>query len=254
MDDRIVVDSRGDAKPAAKGGDLDWTIRVETPKGRPARILSNITPTHIPVSVDLLVKPEGTLGTIEVSDFPVELFRRKAKIDRFSMDLKEPSEQSAVSGSFSIPYDHYTVTILVAGTVEDPAITLQSTPPLSQADIISTLLYGEPVDALDSGGAASVSSLSAAIADRALALASMFVLASTPIQSVSYNPQTKSFSARIRLGKTTSIVASGGGGTQQVGIRQRIGKGWSVTTTYGTTNDPSTISGATALIEWTKRY
>lgn len=241
------------AKKSSPAPSLAYRIHIATPAGQPVRILSNITPTFIPVALDLDLDDAAAAGTVSITDFPVELFRRKGKVERFVLTLRQPSESSEISAAFSIPYTDYTIRILLAGTVEDPVMTLESTPPLSQGDIISTLLYGEPMDALDVDSASSVGSMSAAIADRGLALTSMFVLASTPIQSVGYNPATKTFSARIKLGKKTSLVVGSQSGSQQVGIRQRLGKGWSINTSYERTTSSSS-GAATAYIEWTKRY
>lgn len=253
-DSRIALAPAPPADKSKKGSSLAWKLKIANSSRNPVRVLSNITPTFVPLSLDLVVDEGGAVGNVSINNFPVELFRRKGRVDKLELDLKKPSGDSLVNGSFSIPSTDYTISVLFAGTVDNPNITLVSEPPLSEGDIISTLIYGEPMDSLDADDASSVGSLSAAIADRALALTSMFVLASTPIQSIGYNPQTKAFSARIKLGKSTTLVAGSGGGTQQVGIRQRLGKGWKITTSYGTTTDPSAISGATALIEWTKRY
>ena len=253
-DSRIELKAPEGPKKSGKDPAISWRLHVASPEGKPVRILSNITPDFVPIELDLNVDGDGSTGRVAINKFPVELFRRKAKVDSLDIELKKPADESTVKGSFTIDTGGYVISLLVAGLMESPAITLVSNPPLSEGDIISTLIYGEPADSLDEEGASSVGSMSAAIADRALALTSMFVLASTPIQSVGYNPQTKAFSARIKLGKKTSLITETGGTTKQVGIRQRIGKGWRITTSYGTDSDPSAITGGTALIEWTKRY
>jgi TamB, inner membrane protein subunit of TAM complex len=256
---RLRPDKRIHAGPApsaapSEGKPFAWRIHIATPPKQPGRVLSNVTPTFIPVAVDLDLERGKTTGTVSITDFPVEIFRQKGKVDRFAVELKQPSRESTVSGAFSIPYAPYTITILLAGTFESPIVTFTSTPPLSHGDIISMLLYGEPLNALDSTSSSSVSSMNAALSDRALALTTLLLLAATPIQNIAYNPQTKTFTARIKLADKTSLIAGGGNERQEVGIRQNLGKGWSVTTSYTATTDPSTLGGATALIEWTKRY
>lgn len=67
------------------------------------------------------------------------------------------------------------------------------------------LLFGRKLDALDAGQAASVGSTGAAVADGAVTLASMYLLASTPVESVGYNPVTRVSTAKIRLADGTSL-------------------------------------------------
>ena len=71
----------------------------------------------------------------------------------------------------------------------------------------------------------SVGALSAAFADRAVALASLYLFASTPIQRVGYNPATKKASARIKLGSGTSLLVGGNENQAEAGIRRRLGHG-----------------------------
>src|SRR5690606_31757801 len=68
-----------DAAPAA----LSYDLRVRT--AAPAQLRSNLAKALIPVSTDLTVrsKPQGSStveGDIRVGSFPIELFRREARI------------------------------------------------------------------------------------------------------------------------------------------------------------------------------
>lgn len=254
-DGRIVLNPKKEQKPPTEPPPFDYEVTVKTPEEKPVRILSNLTPTYVPIALDLLLKPEDMSGTISVKEFPVKLFSRTATIDYLDLTLRKPTEKSEVVGKLSIPYIDMTILIELAGTIEQPSIVLASKPPMSQGDIISMLLYGEPMDALDSDSASSASNMNAALANNAIALTSFFLLASTPIQSVGYNPETQMFSARIKLAKKTSLSVGSSSNTKEVGIRQRLGKGWSITTGWEKDNDSSSSAGgASAYIEWSKRY
>jgi len=252
-DGRIRLEPAKDEEKKEEGFPVDYDLKLSTPEGRPIRILSNVTPEYIPISVDVQLTQDDMSGEVKVDEFPIKLFSRKATLDGLELALREPVAKSEVQGSLSVPFPDLTVSVVVAGPVEEPSISLESKPPMSQGDIVSMLLYGEPMDALDDDQASSVSSTNAAMADRAMALTSFFLLGSTPIQSVSYNPETKKFTARIRLGKKTSLTVGGGDSQQEVGIKQRLGKGWSIKTGWEKT-DESSSGAASAYIEWSKRY
>jgi hypothetical protein len=252
-DGRIVLEPKEREEKPSEPAALDYEIKIATPKGRPARILSNITPTYVPIAIDVYLESEDMSGTVSVREFGVKLFTRTATVNNLDITLREPAEKSQVIGKLSVPFPDLTAIINLAGTVEEPSITLASKPPMSQGDIISYLLYGEPMDALDSDNASSASDMNAALANNAIALTSFFLLASTPIQSVGYNPDTGVFTAKIKLAKKTTIDVGGSKDAYEAGIRQRLGKGFSVTTGWEKTESDSQ-GAATAYIEWSKRY
>ena len=235
--------------------ELDYDLKLKTPSERPIRILSNITPTFIPISIDLDLKEKDMSGTIAIRDFPIQFFQRTATLDSFKLALEKPTNKSKISGSVTVPYDNMKIIVSVAGTLGEPSYALSSKPPMSRGDIIATLLYGEPLDALDSDNASSVSSMNTAMADQRISLTTFILLASTPIQSLGYNPDSGVFSARIKLAKKTSIIASSSSEEKNVGIRQRLGKGFSIVTGWEKWDDSSSSAGAaSAYIEWSKRW
>ncbi len=257
-DGRIVLNAKESAEREAEASspdEFEYRLRMATQKGRPIRILSNLTPTFVPIALDVDLESEDMSGTVSIAEFPVKLFTRTATINHLDFKLQEPAGKTEVKGRISVPYIDITILIEIAGTVEHPSITLASKPPMSRGDIISTLMYGEPLDALDSDNASSVGSMNAAMANRAINLTSFFLLASTPIQSIGYNPETGYFTASVKLAKKTSIKVGASSETQQkeVGIRQRLGKGFSITTGWEK-YDTSSQGAATAYIEWSKRY
>lgn len=252
-DGRIILHPPKEAEKKKADIPLEYDIHVSTPDGKPVRILSNITPKYIPINIDVDMTNDGMSGTIRVTDFPIKLFSRNAILEKLNIDLMEPVESSTVDGSLSMQFPELKVIITMLGPFEHPSITLSSDPAMSQGDIISTLLYGEPMDSIDADQASSVNSMNAAMSDRAMAITSFFLLGSTPIQSIAYNPQTKVFTAKVRLGKKTSFTVGGSSEEQHAGIRRRLGKGWSVTTSVDK-NDSDSTAAASAMIEWSKRF
>ncbi len=113
---------------------------------------------------------------------------------------------------------------------------------------------GEPA-ALDTEGQRSVEETRAAMVDGALGLLSMYYLASTPIDSVGYNPYTGVFRARVKLAKglTLAVGSDLGGAHQTVGIRKRLSENWSFETT-AETDEVTNESKGVALFKWGRRY
>ena len=107
---------------------------------------------------------------------------------------------------------------------------------------------------LDDDQMKSADSMRAAAADGALSLASLYLLAATPVQSVGYDPQAKAFTAKVAIGAGTSLnVGSDFEDYQKVGVRKRLGRSWAVETFVERRADADE-SSATALLEWSKRY
>ncbi|HUP58113.1 MAG TPA: translocation/assembly module TamB domain-containing protein, partial [Bdellovibrionota bacterium] len=220
------------AGTSPEAGSLEYRVRVRTPADRPARILSNLARAPIPIALDLRLSSEAPLeGEVRVQSFPVEFFRRKAVVERLKLDVREPSDESPIDGSVRMDLTDYQVRVIAVGTAGRPAIRFESDPPLSQEQIISLLLYGRTPDDLDAEESSSVGSAQAAVQDRALGLLSFFVLGSTPIQSLGYDPRTGRLDVKVRLGEGTSLNLGGGSEEgQNVGVRRRLTRNWSITT------------------------
>lgn len=254
-DKRIHLETKAAEEKSAEESELDYDLKMKTPSKKPIRLLSNITPTFIPISINVDLKKKDMSGTIAIRDFPIQFFKRTATLNSFKMELAKPKDKSKISGSITVPYDNLRIIVSVAGTLGEPSWALSSKPPMSRGDILSTLIYGEPLDAVGADGADSVSSMNAAMADRRISLTTFLLLATTPIQSLGYNSDTGVFSARIKLAKKTSIIASSSSEEKTVGVRQRLGKGFSIVTGWEKWDDSSSSSGAAAAyIEWGKRW
>jgi hypothetical protein len=231
-----------------------YNIGVKTPENQPVRFVSNFAPDPIPLNVNILLTNDGIKGDLLITRTPLKIFRRDAVVRSFVLKFSDPLSESEVNGELKVSYVDYTIDITLLGTIEKPRVLFESDPPMSQDDIMATLIYGEPFEKLDTDKAASVGNMSSAMAERALSLGSLYILASTPIQRIGYDPMTKTFSAKLKLGEKTSLtVGSSGTKSQQVGIQKNLGKGWNVNSSIETLSGTA-INRETAFIEWHKRY
>jgi hypothetical protein len=231
-----------------------YQINIGTPEGQPARLYSNLAKEFIPIALDLQLTPEKVDGIISIQNGKLAFFRRNATITKFSFDFEEPIEKSVIDGDIKISYADYDINILVIGSIERPQIIFQSSPPLDQEQIISVLIYGRTFEDLNSDESNTVSSVSGAAADRAMTLGSLFLLASTPIESVSYNAATRAFTAKIRVAKGTSLsLGTQEGKTQQTGLQQNLGGNWNLNTYFENDSQTGEQRGG-GIIEWYKRY
>lgn len=240
--------------PKPSSGDLHYRVTLKTPQDKPALLSSNFAKTDIPIALDLRMEDGKAGGTLTIGESALRFFRREAQIQEIKLSLADPPDRSGVVGVIRVPYVDYKIDIQLFGTVERPRIIFQSDPPLSQEQILSYLIYGREFEELDTDKTDSVGNVAAAFSDRAVALGSLFLLASTPIQSVSYNPATQNFSAKIRLAEGTSLtLGTTEGKTQQVGIRKNIGGNWIVNTYIENDSEQGEQRGG-AFLEYYKRY
>ncbi len=149
---------------------------------------------------------------------------RKSKIE------EEPASLDIELGFESSEYD---VTIQIKGTTEKPHMVMSSQPYLADEDIISLLLYNRTRGELTSFEAENVGGTQAAITDRAVGLFGLWLFASTPVESVSYNSATNTYQAQLSLpGKLRLSVGTDWEEGRFVGLGRRIGGGWMIMTEY----------------------
>jgi hypothetical protein len=234
---------------------VHYSVHVHTPPQAPIRITSNLTQQAIPIGVDVSMtdrKPPS--GKISIEPFPLKLFQRDVALKKFDLDLSQPIKNSTVDGLIDVNYVDYDIHVQVVNTVDKPKVILTSDPPLPDDEILSVLLFGNPPDELDADQTSSVGNTQAAITDGAIGLASLYTLASTPIQSVGYDPSTGTVTAKVKLGKGTSLnLGAQENQLAQTGIRQRLGGHWSIETDLNNPTDPENRT-LSALLVWSLRY
>lgn len=249
------IHEQAKAEDPSRADVFTYDIRVRTAKGGPLKLIAGQAKEPVPIQLDLRFARDQPLeGRIKLLEFPLEVLKRKAVLEYASLDLAPRVDESPVSGSVRIEYVDYDVRVLLLGTVGEPQIQLVSEPPLPEADLLSVLLYGRPREELDPEQESSLVSARAAIAERAIGLFSIYVLASTPFESVGYNPETGTFSAKVRLAEGTSLTLGTETGEAGVlGFRKRLGSNWAIRTELLSPFERGRQTISTFL-EWSKRY
>ncbi len=254
-DTRIRIPEREVNSQTHADTQFSYKVRVRTPLQRPLRLTSNLAKADIPIELELLLEDEKPPKfTVKIAEFPVKLFERNAKVEHFSLKSSQTNKAIFVDGLADVTYTDYVVHIRVLGTTSHPSVDLTSTPPLPNNQVVAVLLFGRPLDQLDPGQMDSVGSARAAFADGAISLASMYLLASTPIESVGYDPSTGIMSAKLKLGDGASFnVGTDFTQVTQLGVRKRLGPNWSVST-YLDNPFESVTRALSAYLEWNKNY
>lgn len=281
------------ADEKAKSEPMDFKLRIMTGAPQAIQIATNLTKSPIPLSLDVtydgnvrdteidedpsrgpaspfardvhvLAREElerktdetrsPVTGWVTVGRTPVDLFKRNAVLEELRVDLLETGD-NRVNGRVSVSYLEYTIRMLVMGAMREPQVRFYSDPPLDDDQIVSVLLFGRPSRELGEDEQASVASLQAAFTDAVLSVSSLYLLASTPVESVGYDPEKQRVTARVGLGGGTSLELGGGSAERGsgVGIRKRLSSDFlfrSDVETLGTSGK-RTIS---ALIEWVKKF
>lgn len=254
-DRRIDVGTCSDtAKPDEKST-ASFDISVATATSKPIRITTNLTKEVIPILINgHFTDKNGLAGDLNVNEFEFEVFRRKADVKSFNITIDPDNESPVVDGNLEFKYTDITINLLIGGTVDEPIITFESNPIRSEREIIAMLLYGQDASSFDDDQMQTADDLSAAFADQMIGLASLFMLAKTPVESVHYNPATKAFNAKVRLDTNTSLnLGTTSDAERSVGVRHRLSSTWSVQTDVSKDDQTETTSG-TALLEWSKRF
>lgn len=229
-----------------------YNLTIQTPQ-RPVRLLSNLAAAPVPVFLNLVSSTETPLaGQVRIQNFPVALFEADARVRHFLIELSPGDTPDEIDGLLSVKHTDYTIFIAFAGTAQRPQIQMYSEPPLPQDQLLSTLLFGEPAEELDPGQRESVGNVEAALASRAVNLATLFFISLGPVQSVGYDSQTKNLTAKIRLGEGTSLNI-GAGAESEIALRKRLGAHWAITTGVSRIGDIGEQT-FTAFLEWVNRY
>lgn len=245
-----------DREVAEAKSNFQYRIKIHTDNGGPMRLVSNLATAPVPLDLTLFLSSESdATGTLRINSFPVEILRRKATVHHFRVELAEGAKSPPIDGEVDVKYAEYRLKILINGTVEVPHLSIDSNPPLSEEDAYSVLVFGRPLSELSPTDGDTVANLRAAVSNRAMGLASMYLLATTPIESVTYDPTSNTFAARIRIADGTSLNVGGGlRSLNQLGLKRRLSPSWILNTfidnPFGTQQQRSVSS----FLEWSKRY
>ena len=231
---------------------LTWDVKVKSSK--PIRINVNVLKRFVPISVDIHhTHDRGLEGFVSVDYFPVEIFKKKADIQYVKVVFNEGSDIPGLDGLITYKNPEVDIKILILGNTQNPRIEFESKPELNRQQIVSVILFNKSLDELNEEEISSATNISRAMSDGALGLFSLIFLSSTPIQSVGYDPVSKSYTARLKIDdNTTFSMGSDFDSQRNFAVRRRLGGPWSLRTELRQTTDSSDV--VVTLIEWLKRF
>lgn len=232
--------------------ELLWSVNIKTEK--PVLISSNLLQSPVPVALDMQVQSDRKpQGKVMVQSFPFEFFRKKATVNNVDLIFHPDTVAPELSGKISYSNPEVNIRILLLGNTQRPIVNLESDPQLNQQQILSVLLFDKSLDELNEDEVNSTSNMSRAVSDGALGLFSLMFLSSTPIQSISYDPNSQSYTARMRLDdNTTFSMQSNMTEQRQFTLRRRLGGNWSVRTELS--QEDSRADVVQTLLEWMRRF
>lgn len=258
--DSRVLKKQPAPKSSASGFKLRVATRVRTEKPGAIQLLSKYAKPHIPVTLELNAPDlTKTSGLVRLEPFRISYLRREIFVEKMTIAVKEAAPKQdpeyPVDGRFRIEQGGYKIFISVVGTLQSPSVLLDSDPYLSRADIISVLLYGRVSDQLISGDAETAGSVDNAIADKAIGLFGLWAFASTPIQSFSYNPVTKVYTATVKLGEgLTAGVGTNWEQAAHLEVRKRLSRQWVLTVSWAPSAGTQTQQEGKLVLQWERRF
>ncbi|MDA9189526.1 translocation/assembly module TamB [bacterium] len=218
-------------KKKEKTQNINYNIKIKTASSGAIRLYYFMFKPYLPLNFDLKLQNDSTKYKLEVSKkMNIEYLKRTIELSSLVL---EDNKTGMIDGRFLYQRAGYDIFLDIIGTLKEPKMLLSSKPSLSQDDITSVLLFGKVSNQISSFQKESVGGTQAAISDRAFGLFSMWAFASTPIESVSYNPATKTYSAQVSLpGEVNLELGTDWEKVNSLSLKKRISDTWSVVTTY----------------------
>ncbi|HXT02372.1 MAG TPA: translocation/assembly module TamB domain-containing protein [Elusimicrobiota bacterium] len=228
-----------------------FTVKVRTEK--PLRLITNLIKDQVPIALDLKATGAGLDGTIEIQPFNLQVFRQNARVDHITLKPAAGAESIPIDGKLIYKKNDVVVNILIVGSTDKPVVTFESTPPMTQNEIVAMLLYGKSPAELGSDDQASAGTASSGFASGAFGLASLYLFASTPVDSVSYDPASKTYEVKFKLpGGATLGVGSNLEESKSLTLRRRVAKNIELETELKTSSQQG--NAVTTFLEWFRRY
>ncbi len=232
-------------------------IKITTPANRPLTLVTQLSKVPVPISFDLQITGEDMrpTGSIAIQDYQVSFLKKQAYVDHLRLILRPDEEPPGLDGLVIFKDPDVRISLKLSGTLDRPFYVLESQPPQAPTQLLSMILFGGNAGALDDNSLRSVEETRAAMVDGALGLLSMYYLASTPIDSVGYNPYTGLFRARVKVAQGLSLMVGSDleGVRQSVTLRKRLTENWSFETGAETDEETKKNHGV-ALFKWGRRY
>ena len=210
---------------------INYKIKLKTHKKDSIRIYYYLFKPYLPLNLDLDLSPDKMSYTLRVQEnMNIEYLKRVLTLSNLKL-----SNNDSPPLDLKVVYETagYEIYLNVVGTLDNPRLLLDSNPSESREDIISLLIYGRKSTDITSFEKENVGGTEAAIVDRALGIFSIWAFASTPIDSVSYDPSTRTYSAQISLpGGVNFSIGTDWDRVSILSFRKRINDTWSIVTSY----------------------
>ena len=254
-DQRIINRNTSNGQKLNQSQKLPFTYAVSLASGAgKVHFQSNLFSEPIPIAFDMKFSDtERPEGNIFINNHKLEFFRRKANIKTFKVMLAKNTESPELAGDISFDSGTYDISMHIFGDIKKPQYFFESKPYLPQEDIMSILLFGKKQADLSGMNMETVDSAQKAIADRAINLFSMYLLASTPVQSINYNPSDGVLSAQLNIADGTSVSLGKNTNDKKVAkFQQILGENWIFETSLAREGDNN--DRASGIIKWVIRY
>ncbi|RYZ66356.1 MAG: hypothetical protein EOP09_12815 [Proteobacteria bacterium] len=218
---------------------------------KPIQILYDLFKPSAPFQLKGRVSSsEPARFNIDFQPMAIEYMKRRAEVDFLRVKFEKAL---LADGRLSIKRTDCTIFATIKKTVDGTSFQLTSEPAFDEGDIVAMLLFNERASDLDDSSKRSVEDTRQAVSRKSLGFFSFFVLASTPVESVAYDPTTRVYSARVRLpGGFSATVGSDWDKTQEVGLMKRLGGKWILS--VGSTTNSDGVSSQESMVEWWNRY
>jgi hypothetical protein len=245
----------GKVKPAGEGSPgqssapaVAAEVRVRT--SRPLILYSNLAMDPVPIELGCVFRMpyKGVEGVVEVGRFRAVIFRRVASVEHIKFSGRAGSSVTDMDGLIVYQAAEAKISIRLLGTAQKPRVEFESEPPMNQADIMAMLLFGKSPDQLDSDQQSSAANAQTAVAGSAFGLASLYLLASTPVEYVGYDPVSRTYTVKFRLPGGATLQVGSDGRSNGVQLRKRISSHLAIQTEFTSTQTQGDI--VTTLLEW----
>lgn len=213
-------------------------LSLEALEEKALHIRSNLLDEPLRLNFDLLVENKKPRGYVKVLPLKTTVFKRPIRVKNILIKFNPPREP-LIQGTIRFPLPEYKITLELEGPLSDPRYTFTSSPPLPQNDIYAVLLFGRPMQDLNSDDKAAAQKTNQVLAQGILSLSVLYFLAGSPVEYVGYDPETGRGTAQFGLDSKTSLRVGAGEGGGSTGVRRSLGKGWYLDTSMQRTTDPT---------------
>lgn len=169
------------------------------------KLYHKIANPYLSLIPNLTINNKGMNGSISFESTQFKYLNRTSYLEKLKLKWDKNLMEPLISGRFKIKQSEYTIYINIEGDIAKPQISFESDPYLNHEDIIAVLLYGHPINELSVSEVESSSDLQAAVTNRTIGLLGVWIFASTPIQSVYYDPISQDYSATVKISKDSFL-------------------------------------------------